>query len=127
MLNRMAFVANWLMVGSIAVVVLCGCSSDPKDLQTTFFKAEAGYTAVLQAASQYVALPRCPEAKPICSDQSVVDAIRPAANSADSTVQAAEDLIRNHPAIDAQFAVDAAQAAIKSLTAVLTTYHVGGL
>jgi hypothetical protein len=114
-------------VGLALTLSAYGCASTPGDRNAAFFKAEAGYTAVLQAASQYVALPRCPEAKPICSDQAVVDAIRPAANSADATVQSAEDLIRNHPDIDAQFAIDAATAAVQSLSTILTTYHVGGL
>lgn len=114
-------------VGLALTLSAYGCASKTEDVNAAFFKAEAGYTATLQLAANYVALPRCPQAAPVCSEQSVVDAIRPAANSADATVQSAEDLIRNHKDIDASFAVDAAMAAIKSLVNVLTAYHVGGL
>lgn len=118
---------RWMILFALSLS-LYACASSQSDRTTAFFKAEAGYTAVLQAASQYVALPRCISGgTAICSDQKVVDAIRPAANSADATVQAAEDLIRNHPDLDSQFAIDAATAAISSLTKILGTYHIGGL
>lgn len=118
---------RWMILFALSLSIYA-CASSPSDRNAAFFKAEAGWTATLQLASQYVALPRCISGGPtVCSDQKVVDAIRPAANSADATVQSAEDLIRNHPDIDAQFAVDAAQAAIKSLVTVLSAYHIGGL
>lgn len=90
-----------------------------------FYKAEAAYTAVLQAAASYVALPRCVVNGPtICSQQPVVDRIRPAANSADAAIQAAEDTVRNNPTIDATFAIQAAQSAVQALSVILNQYNV---
>ncbi len=107
------------------LLLLAGCASD--DSKAQFLKAEAGYTAVLQLAANYVALPRCVDGGPkACSEQKVVDQIRPAANSADATVQAAEDLAlsgdANQTALD--MAIQAASAAAASLSAILAQYGV---
>jgi hypothetical protein len=106
--------------------LLVGCASDGG--KADFLKAEAGYTAVLQLAANYVALPRCESANApkLCSKQAVVDQIRPAANSADATVQAAEDLAMNGNANDTAFstALQAASAASASLSAILAQYGV---
>jgi len=111
---------------STAVLLLAGCGSTG-DTATSFYKAEAGFTAILQAAAAYVGLPRCelPEAPKVCSKQAVVDQIRPAANSAQATIMAAEDTIRNHPDVDASFAVSAAQNAAQALSVILSQYSIG--
>lgn len=92
----------------------------------TFYKAEAGYTVLLQAAANYVALPRCTDGGPkVCSEQKIVDQIRPAANSADATVQAAEDTLTANPNGDAaQLAISAAMNATQALTVIMTQYGV---
>lgn len=109
----------------LAACLLGGCASNG-DTQSAFFKAEAGYTAVLQAAASYVALPRCVDNGPtVCSQQSVVDQIRPAANSADATITAAETTIRANPAGDAAgYAISAAQNAVQALSVILSQYGV---
>lgn len=107
-------------------VYACG-SPGAQDATTTFLKAEAGYTVLLQAAARYVALPRCGStgATEVCSDQKIVDQIRPAANSADATIQAAEDTITNNPSSDAlQFALSAAQNATQALTVLMSQYNI---
>lgn len=111
----------------LGVLLLCAACAGPSDTATSFYKAEAGYTAALQAAAAYVGLPRCEAANApkVCSKQAVVDQIRPAANSAQATVLAAEDTIRNHPDIDASFAVAAAQNAAQALGVVLGQYSIG--
>lgn len=108
------------------VLLLAACASD--DSKSQFLKAEAGYTAVLQLAANYVALPRCesPNAPKACSKQAIVDQIRPAANSADATVQAAEDLAMSGTANKTalEMAVQAAQAATASLSAIMAQYGI---
>lgn len=109
----------------LAAVALSGCA-DRQSTASDFFKADAGYTATLQAAAAYTSLPRCGEGAPtICSKQDVVVQIRKAANAADATVQAAEDTIRQHPDIDASFAIAAAQNAMQALTVILQQYSIG--
>lgn len=108
-----------------AALLLAACASG--NTSAGFFKAEAGYTALLQAAAQYVALPRCVDNGPaVCSQQAVVDQIRPAANSADATITAAEATIRANPGGDAaQLAISAAENATGALTVIMTQYHIG--
>ncbi len=110
-----------------AVLLLAACAGS-SDIRTEFLKAEAGYTVLLQGAANYVALPRCeaPNAPEICSKQEVVDRIRPAANSADATIQAAEDAVMANPDGDAaQLAVDAARNATGALQVILMQYGIG--
>lgn len=111
------------------LLVLTACASD--NSKARFLQAEAGYVAVLQLAANYVALPRCeaPAAPKICSKQAVVDQIRPAANSADATIQAAEDLALSDSPPDGalEMATQAAGAAVKSLQAIMAQYNIGGI
>lgn len=128
---------HWIMRGFAAMTfaaVLTACSmfggSTATTItgqdQTAFYKAEAGYTAALVLVADYTALPRCGDGAPsVCSDQNAVDQMRKAANMADMNIQNAEDLIRNHPELDASFAMDAADKALLSLDAIMATYHVG--
>jgi hypothetical protein len=109
-----------------AALFLAACGSTG-DIRTEFLKAEAGYTVLLQSAANYVALPRCeaPSAPKICSKQEIVDRIRPAANSADATIQAAEDAVMANPDGDAAgLAIDAATNATMALQVILTQYGV---
>jgi hypothetical protein len=114
---------RYILAGLVLLLAACSSSSDT---QSSFYKAEAGYTAILQAAASYTDLPRCeaPAAPKVCSKQAVVDQIRPAANSAQATVLAAEDTIRKHPEVDASFAVAAAQNAAQALSAILAQYSI---
>lgn len=113
-----------LLIGVVLLLAACASSND----KASFLKAEAGYTAVLQLAANYVALPRCesPNAPTACSKQAIVDQIRPAVNSADATVQAAEDLALsdNPPKNSLEMALQAAQAATASLSAILANYGI---
>ncbi len=114
-------------IAAALALALAACASD--NSKASFLKAEAGYTAVLQLAANYVALPRCVDGGPkACSEQKIVDQIRPAANSADATVQAAEDLALsdNPPSNALEMAVQAAQAATASLSAIMAQYHIQG-
>ena len=112
-----------LLIGGALLLAACASGND----KASFLKAEAGYTAVLQLAANYVALPRCVDCGPkACSEQKIVDQIRPAANSADATVQAAEDLALsdNPPKNSLEMALQAAQAATASLSAILANYGI---
>lgn len=113
-----------LLIGTFLLLAACATGNGQAD----FLKAEAGYTAVLQAAARYVALPRCGSAgaTQVCSDQKIVDKIRPAANSADATVQAAEDTITNNANNQSAitFAIAAANNAVQALTVIMNQYSI---
>lgn len=114
-----------IILATLLVLTACGSTGD---IRTEFLKAEAGYTVLLQSAANYVALPRCeaPSAPKICSKQAVVDRIRPAANSADATIQAAEDAVMANPDGDAAgLALSAAANATSALQVILTQYQIG--
>ena len=108
----------------LAVVALCllgGCGTDP---QKAVFTARSAYdAAVLAPAANYNELPRCPAAK-VCSEQSVVDSLRKADAAAKTTLDAAEDVVRNHPTWDAAAAVAAAQNAVTAAEQILALYGV---
>lgn len=105
--------------------LLLGCAADG---QAKFLQGEATYTAALQLAANYVALPRCGSvgATSVCSEQAVVDRIRPAANSADAAVQAAEDAVSQNPDNKSavEMAVAAAADATSALQAIMTQYNI---
>lgn len=105
-------------------MLLAACASDP---QAQFVQAEASYTVLLQSAASYVALPRCgsPGATQVCSDQKVVNQIRPAANSAQASVIAAENTVTSSSNSSAvQLAIAAATNATQALTVIMQQYSI---
>lgn len=110
-----------------ALLLLTACASGTPE--KAVFEARSAYdAAVLAPAANYNELPRngtpeCAVAK-ICSDQSVVDSLRKADEAAKTTLDAAEDVVRNHPTWDASAAVAAAQEAVAAAEKILALYGV---
>lgn len=101
--------------------LLAACGSTP---QQVVFEARSGYdAAILAPAANYNELPRCP-AEPVCSEQSVVDSLRKADAAAKTALDAAEDVVRNHPDWDSDASIDAMKRAIDAVSQILKQYGV---
>lgn len=94
--------------------------------QKAVFDARGAYGVLLNGAASYSTLTRCeaPAAPVICSKQAVVDQMRKADIAAKATLDAAEDVVRNHPDMDAGTAVAAATNAVAAFTTIFDTYHI---
>lgn len=115
---------KYLLIASLFFVTACAGNGDP---ETVVFQTRTGYTSLLVAAVQYESLPRCPETTDkLCSDPGIVEILRKADDTAKAALDAAENTVRNHPEIDADFAVAAAQNAVEALRVILTTYNLMG-
>jgi len=114
----------WPVAACLLLLAACGTAPEK-----AVFEARSLYDAsVLAPAANYNELPRngtpqCAVAK-VCSDQSVVDSLRKADKAAETTLDAAEDVVRNHPTWDASAAVDAAQNAVTAAQKILDLYGV---
>jgi hypothetical protein len=105
---------------------LTGMSSNASDqAQTTVFQIKSGWMVPKAAAATYIALPRCPQATAICSDQKAVDQIRLANKAGDDAVDAAEKTVRATADETAdQAAIQAAQSAIQAAEKIMTDYGI---
>lgn len=104
---------------------LTACAGSFSSPEKSVFQTRSGYVTLLTAAVQYESLPRCP-AEPVCSDPDVVDIMRKADLTAKSALDAAENTVRNHPEINGEFAVAAAQNAVEAMRQILVTYKLLG-
>lgn len=114
-----------IAVFTIALLTSCALFQG-KPPATVVFEIRSGYdAAVLVPAAHYNTLTRCatPAVQP-CSDPKVVDILRKADAAAKATLDAAEDTVRNHPTVDASFAVAAAQNAVDAAVKIIATYGV---
>lgn len=111
----------------LAIVgLLGGCAGAVDSPAKTVFEIRSGYLVVLTAAEGYESLPRCPETtSKICSDPDIVDVIRKADLTAKDALDAAETTVRQHPEINAEFAIAAAQNAVEAMKSILLTYKIG--
>lgn len=104
----------------LVALLLASCQSAPRNV----YAARASYDAsVLAPAAHYSQLPTCPAA-PICKDPAVVVQLQKADQAALAALDAAEELVRNHPQVDATAAIDAANQAIAAAIKIITTYGV---
>lgn len=115
-----------LALAFISTTGFVGCASD--DAQQTVFNLRAGYVAgPLTLATHYESLVRCDPMKPevkVCSDAKVVDELRKADDAAKAALDNAESFVRMHGDIDASDAIDAARAAIASMSKIITIYNI---
>lgn len=125
------------LVASLAVATLfTGCSSMSSGTTATastspaeaVYRLRAGYDAAFLApAATYNELQRCAIAATpatVCSSPSVVDQLRKADAAAKALLDGAEDVVRNHPSLDASAALAAASSAVDAATKLVTIYVV---
>lgn len=105
----------------LAALIVAGCAGSFQSPETTVYTIRSGYVVALQAAVTYETQPRCP-AEPVCSDPEIVDLLRKSDLTAKAALDAAETTVRNHPEIDAGFAIDAARNAVSAFQAILPLY-----
>lgn len=115
-------------LASILFLTACGASGTVSmtDPAKAAFAARSAYAVALTAANQYAALPRCGQATSpvVCSQQSVVVAMRQASTAADAATLNGEHAVRSlgaNPTV-VQAAVVAAEASVKSLQQINATY-----
>jgi hypothetical protein len=101
--------------------LLTGCAGSFQSPETTVYTIRSGYVVALQGAVAYESQPRCP-AEPACSKAEVVDLLRKSDLTAKAALDAAETTVRNHPEIDADFAIEAARNAVSAFQAILPLY-----
>lgn len=115
-----------LILAALLAVGLMGCQTSP---QKAVFEARSAYDAgVLAPEANYNELPRngtpqCAVPK-VCSDQAVVDSLRKSDQAAKAALDAAEDVVRNHPTWDSKAAVAAAQDAVAAAEKIIALYGV---
>ena len=117
------------LVGAALAVslLLPACAESP---QKAVYTIRGGYDAsFLAPAAHYAKLPPCAAgqtatvAEP-CGDPKVVTALRKADASAKAALDAAENVVRNNPQLDAATFVNAAEQAVKAAVSILTTYGI---
>lgn len=114
---------KWFISVAVALT-LTACAGAFNSPEKAVYQIRSGYTTLLVAAVQYESLVRCPETtEKLCSDPGVVDILRKADTTAEAALDAAEDTVRNHPEIDGEFAVAAAENAVEAFRTILTTYN----
>lgn len=113
-----------LILASVLALSLTACAGAFDSPEKSVYQIRSGYTTLLVAAVQYESLVRCPETtEKLCSDPKVVDILRKADTTAEAALDAAEDTVRNHPEINGEFAVAAAENAVEAFRTILTTYN----
>jgi hypothetical protein len=115
-----------------AGLALAACADKPP--ATDVFGIRAGYdAAVLVPMSAYAQLPPCATAPaappaagaaPVCADPNVLAQLAKADTAAKAALDAAEDVVRNHPELDSAAAIAAATDAITAATTILATYNI---
>lgn len=121
-------VIRTLLAALLMSVVLSACSVPvaPKTPAGIVFDIRAGYDAsVLGPAAAYNSLPRCPVAdRSPCSDPEAIAQIRKADAAAAATLDAAEEVVRKHPDLDASAAITAARNAVTAAVKILAVYNI---
>lgn len=115
-----------IILAATALLLACCTVFSGDNPQKAVFDARGAYGVLLNGAASYSTLTRCeaPAAPVICSKQAVVDQMRKADIAAKATLDAAEDVVRNHPDMDADTAVAAATNAVAAFTTIFDTYHI---
>lgn len=115
----------------ILVLILCllpACETiKPQTPQQTVYAATSAFGVALSVAVAYRKLPTCSPAEPLlCSKPEIVEQLRQSANAANTTLAAAQNIVRTPGFGDdaAQSAIVAAQEAVKALTAITSTLKV---
>jgi hypothetical protein len=108
---------------AILAAGLSACAQTP---QGTVFDIRAAYdAAVLVPAANYASLPACPQASgQACADPSAVAQLRKADTAAKAALDAAEDVVRQNPTLDASAAISAAENAVTAVQTILATYNI---
>ncbi|HUC63444.1 MAG TPA: hypothetical protein VMF53_15970 [Alphaproteobacteria bacterium] len=121
-----------VIAGGLAAALTLGLSAcaAPETPQQTVFDMRAAYdAAVLVPMTHYAALPTCATgvsatAAAPCKSASVLASLVKADTSAKAALDAAEDMVRNQPTLDATAAIAAATDAISAAEAIVTTYNI---
>lgn len=113
-----------LLALGLGALLLAGCGSTQKP-EDVVFTMRSGYDAtVLAPAANYAHLDTCPKSAPICKDPAVVLELQKADAAAKAALDSAESLVRNHPNIDASFAIAGARALIDAAARIIAIYGV---
>jgi hypothetical protein len=117
-------IAAVLMMLLTLALSACAMPPAPKTPAQTIFDIRAAYDAtVLAPAVAYNTLSRCTETVPApCSDPAAVTQIRKADAAAAAALDAAEDVVRHHPDLDASAAIAAACNAVAAAQQILAIY-----
>jgi len=110
------------MIAMLAIALTACAETPPK----TVFELRAAYdAAVLVPAARYAALPRCPQPNALaCAEPGAVEQLRKADGAAQAALDAAEDVVRKHPELDATAATTAARDAITATQSILALYNI---
>lgn len=112
-----------LFLPMLAALALAACATQTPE--KTVFELRATYDAtVLAPAAHYAQLPTCPTAAPVCKQADAVTALQKADAAAATALDAAENLVRNNPKVDAHFAIAAATNAVSAVSAIITLYGI---
>ncbi len=108
-----------LLLAGIVSVSACANQSPA----TVLFDLRAGYDSALAGAVAYKQLPVCPATdNSPCHDPAVVAQIIKADTAAEAALDAAEDMVVNHPTTDAADLIAAAQDAVNAAERIITLY-----
>lgn len=125
-----------ILLAALGLMAGCGqtaggpVTGSPTPADTVFAMRSAYDGAFLAPAANYNELPRCgagqaPTLSAPCSRQSIVIALRKDDATAKAALDAAEDITRNHPTLDASAVIAAAQDAIDAATTVCKLWCAG--
>lgn len=118
------------IIGLVLVLPLLGawsCSSGTQNTSPSniVFMTRTGYDATVFAPFHaYAILPDCATHPQPCSKTDVIQNLDKLNKTALAALDAAEDTVTKHKEIDAQFAIAAANNAIKAIQTAMTTYGV---
>lgn len=98
-------------------------ASNHEEAIKAIYAIETGYAAVNATVLAYDKLPLCPTAA-LCRTQATTVTLGKALDTAETIIFAAEQLIKEHPEIDAAAVLDGAQKALNTTQVILTTYNV---
>lgn len=118
-----------LVISLLAVAPLfagCAGQTGAQTPATVLYQARSLYdAAVLAPSAHYAQLPACPQpdGQP-CHQPEVLAELQKADYAAEVALDAAEEVVKNHPELDASAALDAAQSAIEAAQKIAGRYGI---
>lgn len=125
-------IAAFMVAGALGIASALGLAAcaAPTTPQATVFDMRAAYdAAVLVPMVHYTALPACSATAPAtlaapCKNPAVVAQLIKADTSAEAAFDAAENLVRTNPTLDATSAIAAVTAAVNVAETIVSTYNI---
>lgn len=110
----------------LAVVLALGLAACAgTDPARVVYELRADYDAAFLApAAHYRSLPLCPTAAPVCADPKAIAVLQKVDASAQVALDNAEDVVRNHPGLNADAAIAAAQDAVSAAEKTLAIWGI---